>query len=953
MSATKAQKAAGWLQSPLWEPELSWKATPVSELPSWKEAERICVDVECRDDHLYALGPGVRRGGYVCGVAFAIEDGPAHYLPIRHEGGGNLSAEHVWSYLQDQAKSFRGEVVFNSAPYDLDYLWENSVEFTNARFHRDVQVAEPLLDELQKKYGLDAICARRGLVGKDESKLREHAKAWGIDPKTGLWRLHAGAVGRYAIGDVLAPLPLLRMQEKEIAEQNLQDTYDLESRVTPPCVRMTRRGIRVDLDEMDRVEVWAKGRLRECLDRIHELTGVRVGSVNNAEEVGRALNKHGVDVPTKIHAGTKKKMFSLVKLWLQQQTDEVSKAVIVGREFAKLLGTYVEGFRKHLVKDRLHPTFKQLVGASDEDEDGGEEGDSSGARFGRCSAKHPNVQAQMKRSLEIQKRWREVLVADVGKKWISGDFCYSADTEILTRDGWLRFDSLDPASGTEVAQWDDGKISFVKPSAYCRSRFVGDLVQVDGRAVKFAVTPNHDLVFVDEAGNTRKVKAEAFKRGVPRSWRFVSAGRLQGGSSEDPDLLRLVAAIQADATDRGTAWRLWLSREDKVARVPQLLTRLGIIFSTGFSEGKDSQTFFQFAHDARIDHYLTRENKTFKLEAFLALDEGSREVFLAELLFWDGQCEKGAYCSPNPVNRDVVQILATLTGLSSRGYSGVERLSVKDLPYEGEVFCVSVPSGAVVTRRNGSPVILGNSQQEPRWTIHYSELCRLPGSLAAGNTLRTDPLYDCYQMLVDLVKSEKDTDLKKLRDGLKEVYLGRCYGMGGGKLAEKLRLPTVYKTNTRTGESYKAAGEEAQSIIDRFDRGVPYVKALARLCTKSAQAKGYILGIDNRRVRFELMADGSLKDEHKALNKLIQYAAAWQTKKALVQLDAEGFPLQLTVHDEFDYSEDDDARARDMGEIMCEVHRLRVPSRVDLKKGSSYGTLETLCTVTSKGFSVV
>lgn len=667
MGASKAEKAAGWLQAPLWEPELTWKPTPVAQLPAWTEAKRVCIDVECRDDHLYELGPGVRRGGYVCGIAFALEDGPAHYLPIRHEGGGNLSAEHVWAYLHEQGQLFRGEVVFNSAPYDLDYLWENRVEFPKAIAHRDVQVAEPLLDELQKKYGLDAICARRGLVGKDENKLREHAKAWGIDPKTGLWRLHSGAVGHYAIGDVRAPLPLLRVQEKEIEAQNLRETYDLESAVTPALVRMTRRGLRVDLDEMDRVEAWAKGRLADYIGQIHQLTGIRIGSINNAEEVASALKKHGVEVPTKIHGGTGKTMHSVQKLWLQQQTDEVSKAVIVGREFAKLLGTYVGGFRKHLVKDRLNPSFKQLVGASDEDEDGGdEEGDSSGARFGRVASKHVNIQAQLKRSKEIQKRWRKVLVADEGKQWISGDF----------------------------------------------------------------------------------------------------------------------------------------------------------------------------------------------------------------------------------------------------------------------------------------------SQQEPRWTIHYSEICRLPGSHAAGNTLRTDPLYDCYQMLVELVKSEKDTDLGKLRDELKEVYLGRCYGMGGGKLAKKLKLPTVWRTNERTGYTYEAAGEEAQAIIDRFDRGVPYVKALARACTKSAQAKGYILGIDNRRVRFELMDDGKLKDEHKALNKLIQYAAAWQTKKALVQLDAEGYPLQMTVHDEFDYSEDDDERARHMAEVMCEVYRLRVPSRVDVKKGPGYGQLEKFCTVTSRGFGL-
>lgn len=663
MSKATIAKNQGWLQTPLFAPPITWQATPVSQLPTWTDAKRVCVDIECRDDYLHDLGPGVRRGGFVCGVAFAIEDGPAHYLPIRHEGGGNLDEGHVWSYLRDQGVALRGEVVFNSAPYDLDYLWEHKVEFKNALFHRDVQVAEPLLDELQKKYGLDAICARRGLVGKDETALREHSKEWGLDPKTGMWRLHAGAVGRYAIGDVVAPLPLLRLQEKEIDEQNLRETYDLESRVTLALVRMTRRGIRVDLDELDRVEDWAKGQLNEYLDKIHTLTGVRIGSISKAVEVAQALKRHGVEVPMKQHGGTGKMMPSITKLWLQQQSDEVSKATIVAREFQKLLSTYVGGYRKHIVKDRLHPSFKQLVGASDDDEDeGDEDGDSSGARFGRCAAKHPNVQASMKRSKAIEKRWRKVLVPDEGKRWFKADL----------------------------------------------------------------------------------------------------------------------------------------------------------------------------------------------------------------------------------------------------------------------------------------------GQQEPRLTVHYAELCNLTGATQAGNSFRDDPCFDPYQLMVELCKTPADTDLKKLRDDLKEVYLGKCYGMGGGKMAKKLKLPTVWKTNDRTGFTYEAAGEAAQEIINRFDRGVPYVKGLARLCTKRAQTQKYIVALGNRRVRFELDENGQIRDEHKALNKLIQGSAAHQTKTALVDLDREGFPLQLTVHDEFGYSGESEDEARRMGEITCDAVVIRVPFRCDIEAGPSYGDLKKIFTVASK-----
>jgi DNA polymerase I-like protein with 3'-5' exonuclease and polymerase domains len=655
---------AGWLQQPLMAPPITWEATPVSQLPTWTDAKRVCLDLECRDDDLYELGPGVRRGGYVCGIAFAIEDGPAHYLPVRHQGGGNLDPAHVWPYLRDQAAGFSGEVVLNGGSYDLDYFWENKIEFPKVRWFRDVQNAEPILDELQRTYNLDAICARRGLPGKDERELREHAAAWGIDPKRGLWRLHAGCVGRYGIGDVRAPLALLRRQEREIEEQELGETYDLESRVLPALVRMTRRGLRIDLDEMDRVEAWAKERLQNYIDQIYHLTGVRVGSISNARELYPALKKRGLDVPTPIHGGTGKATPSITKLWLQQQTDEVAKAVISGREFAKLLGTYVAGFRKHLVGDRIHPSFKQGRGASDEDED---EDDEGGARFGRCSAKHPNIQAQMKRSPEIQKKWRKVIVPDEGAQ------LYRADA----------------------------------------------------------------------------------------------------------------------------------------------------------------------------------------------------------------------------------------------------------------------------------------SHQEPRFTVHYAELCRLPGARKAGDAFRAAPsTFDPYQLIVELCKRPEDTDLKKLRDVLKEVYLGRCYGMGGGKMARKLRLPTEWKTNARTGYTYEGAGPEAQEIIDRFDRGVPYVKALARMCSKSAKAKKYILAYGNRRVRFELDENGEIRDEHKSLNKLIQGSSATQTKRALVALDDENFPLQLTVHDEFNYSGTSDEEARRMGEIMCDVVELSVPRRADVERGRSYGEMEKLFTCVSKEYRV-
>ncbi len=108
---TKAADNGGPLQMGFFTPESDWRPTPVSELPSWKGAKRIGLDCETRDNQLRDLGPGPRRGAYTTGWSFAIEGGPKHYLPMRHEGGDNLPEEEVLRYLRDNIKDFDGEFV--------------------------------------------------------------------------------------------------------------------------------------------------------------------------------------------------------------------------------------------------------------------------------------------------------------------------------------------------------------------------------------------------------------------------------------------------------------------------------------------------------------------------------------------------------------------------------------------------------------------------------------------------------------------------------------------------------------------------------------------------------------------------------------------------------------------------------------------------------------------------
>jgi hypothetical protein len=80
------------------------------------------LDIETHDPELQKKGPGVRRDGYLIGVAVRTNDWAGEYYPIRHANGPNLEAGNVFSWLRDNLNGYAGEVVGANLLYDADYL---------------------------------------------------------------------------------------------------------------------------------------------------------------------------------------------------------------------------------------------------------------------------------------------------------------------------------------------------------------------------------------------------------------------------------------------------------------------------------------------------------------------------------------------------------------------------------------------------------------------------------------------------------------------------------------------------------------------------------------------------------------------------------------------------------------------------------------------------------------
>lgn len=402
-------------------PHVEWTPPKVSELPSWADAQRVSIDVETWDPQLDELGPGVRRGGYICGVSFAIEDGPAHYLPIRHAGGDNLDPNQVLSYLRDQAKAFTGVLVGANLNYDADFLAEEGITFKRTKWWRDVLAIDVLCCELYDRYSLDAIAERRGLPGKDETVLNQFAAAYKVHPKKGIAKLPGRAAAAYGIRDAILPHAILRKQERQIEEEDIQQIVDLECKVTPILVEMRRRGVRVDLDKVQRLgEKYTRlGNEQLALARSLGAGEVRFDQVWNADVMGTALEKAGWKVPRNPPSGKKMKESFSVTGEHMEKCGDVGKALARARDYSKMM-QFVHRTMSHCIikpdgEARVHCTFHQLRNTK-------ENGEAKGARYGRCSSEDYNFQQEPGRDDEFAAEWRSVYIADRGTKWYCSDW---------------------------------------------------------------------------------------------------------------------------------------------------------------------------------------------------------------------------------------------------------------------------------------------------------------------------------------------------------------------------------------------------------------------------------------------------------------------------------------------------------------------------------------------------
>lgn len=386
------------------------------ELPDLKNYKRIGVDVETRDPYLKTWGPGWARpdGGYIVGVSLAVED-KKFYLPMRHKGGGNMDPRRVTRYVRDQLKHPHIEYVMHNSLYDLGWLGRENMPVKGKVF--DTMVAASLIDEYRYSYTLNAVASTYIGQQKEEDGLEAAAAEMGLDNrkiKENLWQMPAAAVGGYAEQDAALLMPLATELLRLIKLEQIENAFNVDMELLPYLVEIRRRGIRVDLDAVERAGKGIERKVRGYQKELDKMCGFPV-EVFSAASVAKAFDKFRIPYPVTAKKGAP----SFTKDWLEAHQSDLAKLVTTVRKFGRAKSTFIDSMLlEHQVNGRIHGQMHPS------------KSDDGGTRTGRFSHTDPNLGQVPARDPELGPLIRGCFLAEEGEEW--GAFDYSQQEPRLT-----------------------------------------------------------------------------------------------------------------------------------------------------------------------------------------------------------------------------------------------------------------------------------------------------------------------------------------------------------------------------------------------------------------------------------------------------------------------------------------------------------------------------------------
>lgn len=331
---------------------------------------------------------------------------------------------------------------------------------------------------------------------------------------------------------------------------------------------------------------------------------------------------------------------------------------------------------------------------------------------------------------------------DIGKTqngiiWI--DECFPGDTEVMTEYGFKQFDSLLPTD--RIIQWnEDGSMSLVDSERIVKKPYSGDLLTIrhQNGDIIHSSTPNHNRVVISSQSKTRKVYRIPAEQSLSDGWHIPVCGKYDGiGISLSNAEIQFHVAFAADGCIKnGKYGYMSFKKGRKKERLDAILSNLpNIRHSYHFDEKKRYHNYY-FGDVSKMSFYKKENKKSLIIDGFIHSTLEQKKLFIEELKYWDGHISYGKTSPFNSVyfstakkeEAEFVQTIAHLSGFrctpferhkkgysiafacvcSEREYQTQAKKQVFRESYNGDVYCVTVPSHMIMIRQEGRVCITGN-----------------------------------------------------------------------------------------------------------------------------------------------------------------------------------------------------------------------------------------------------
>jgi len=343
---------------------------------------------------------------------------------------------------------------------------------------------------------------------------------------------------------------------------------------------------------------------------------------------------------------------------------------------------------------------------------------------------------------EILPQLKDRIMTRDGKYVVRPD-CYDDITQILTTSGWKFFSDLTDTD--QVAQvHENGMMSFVIPEKIIRQHYNGKMVTfTDGLGrVDLCVTPEHTMVWDKPKKGLTTESANVSKVNQTNKRLLRSAATILTETSELSAIDKLKIAFQADGSFPSkkslthpsgyVTIRFTFTKQRKMDRLEEICQEAGLVFKASEEPSRQNQKVYYV--QVPVDVVMS---KTFDWVGndLSTISSTWACAFIEELSYWDATRRSETRFKFDTTNKDVIEVVEKLALLAGYGcyrtqtsdgrsekYKDVytanilkdNRISSQSIKkafkdYEGMVYCVRVPTGKIVVKRNAATAVSGNS----------------------------------------------------------------------------------------------------------------------------------------------------------------------------------------------------------------------------------------------------